>query len=150
MALCLYGLAVAVVAVAVLAQHAPAVTMLGRRVNGVSDAMRALNRGAPLLTGYAPGLGFFGFAGSDQGIYLYFPLLGQFFGQSDPEVLMKWFFLIAFALPVAVYPLVFAELFDSVALGILAPLLFCSRLPSSISPMCTGPTCGRLRSCFQC
>jgi hypothetical protein len=115
------------IAVALFAAHAPSQTILGTRQTAISDALNALRHGGPLLTGH-PATGpyageFYRFYWTDAGIYIYLPLLGELFNQSNPNVLMTWFFLVALALPLVIYPLVFAELLDSAALGLLAPIL---------------------------
>src|SRR5689334_7949844 len=58
----------------------------------------------------------------DQGIYVVLPLLGKLTGSTDPAQLMEWFFIGCFAVLFAVYPLLFYELFGSVAVALLAPL----------------------------
>jgi len=59
----------------------------------------------------------------DQGIYVYLPLLSRITGEHDPSTLMKWLFTGCFALLVLVLPLMFFELFGSVAVAVGAPIL---------------------------
>lgn len=81
-----------------------------------------INRGGPTFTSFMSGQ-YLRIDGSDHGIALYLPLLAQLIHQSDPNVLMKWFFLGVFAVPIALYPVVFWALLDSLILGLVAPLL---------------------------
>ena len=59
----------------------------------------------------------------DPGIYLYLPVAGRILGVDDPRLLMKWFALGSFALLACIYPLLFYELFGSLAVAVVSPLL---------------------------
>jgi hypothetical protein len=58
----------------------------------------------------------------DQGIYLYLPLIGKLTGENQPSLLLKWLFAWLMALTVLFAPLLFATLFKSTLIGVLAPL----------------------------
>ncbi len=105
----------------------PATTLLASHQREVRDALAAIHSGAPPLLGMTSG-GYYPVDGAGHGISLYLPLIGQLFHQSNPNVLMAWFFLGAFALSLAIYPLVFAELFGSRLVALVAPLLLAWRL----------------------
>ena len=122
-----YGIAVSAVATARIASHIPATTLLASHQREVRDALAAIHSGAPPLLGMTSA-GYYPVDGAGHGISLYLPLIGQLFHQSNPNVLMAWFFLGAFALSLAIYPLVFAELFGSRLVALVAPLLLAWRL----------------------
>jgi hypothetical protein len=105
--------------------------LMETRFNGVRDSIAVLDRGGPPLLGCngpyvddATAIDERCFAtayGDDGGIYLYLPLVGQLFGETDPAVLFKWLFTWLMALVVLVYPLVWGTLFRSTIVGLLAP-----------------------------
>ncbi|GAC1437901.1 MAG: hypothetical protein NVSMB51_12900 [Solirubrobacteraceae bacterium] len=118
--LALYGLGFA--GIVCVSNHVPAVTLLGTRQAEVHWTLSVLRAGGPPLWANVGGQNF-PLDGPDHGAALYLSLLGQLFNQSDPNVLMGWFFLAALGVSFALYPLVFSELFDSRVIGIAAPLL---------------------------
>jgi hypothetical protein len=131
--LLLYGVAAFAFAIAHFDAALPDdVRLMGSRTKGLSDSIAVLDRGGPPLLGctgpyvdHAAAIGRRCFAtgvGDDQGLYLYLPLVGKLFGETDPALLLKWLFTWLMALVVLVYPLLFATLFRSTAVGLLAPL----------------------------
>jgi hypothetical protein len=110
--------------------HAPA-PLMGSRTDEVAASISVLDRGGPLLlqsdVPYHPGIAITHLrpvgVTDDQGIYVYLPTLSKLTGQDDPATLMKWLFMGCFALLVLIYPLMFYELFGSVAVAIAAPVV---------------------------
>jgi hypothetical protein len=68
--------------------------------------------------GYYPS----GFA-DDVGLYYWVPKLGSLLGISNWGDALKWFFVLLAIAAVVVYPLIFDRLFDSLLVGIVAPVL---------------------------
>ena len=104
---------------------------MSSRMSEIQTSIDVLNRGGPPLLGsdvpYHRGIDVnhlrpIGIT-DDQGIYVWLPLLGHWTGESDPAVLMKWLYVGCFTLLVLVYPLVFYEIFGSIAVAAAAPLL---------------------------
>lgn len=62
-------------------------------------------------------------AGDDQGYFLYLPLMGHILGLHDPYLLSKWFAIGLFVPLLLLYALAFAEAFDSILAGLVAPIL---------------------------
>lgn len=62
-------------------------------------------------------------AGDDPGMILYLSLLGHAFGTSDPLQLLKWFFVTAFALLLAIYPILWFEILSSLTAAVISPIL---------------------------
>jgi hypothetical protein len=112
-----------------LAQGSP--TFMGTRMDGISQSIAVLDRGGPPLLGsdvpYRPSLNakhlFPVGTTDDQGIYLYLPALGHLTGQKNPAVLMRWFFSGCFSLLVFLVPILIFELFGSLLVAFVAPLL---------------------------
>ena len=110
--------------------HAPKAIM-GSRAADVAASIAVLDRGGPPLLAsdvpYHPGIAVSHLrpvgVTDDEGIYVYLPFLSKLTGERDPATLMKWLFMGCFALLVLVYPLMFFELFGSVAVAVAAPLL---------------------------
>jgi hypothetical protein len=130
-ALALWGVVVALVAVWYLNHAVKDVPFMSSRMSEIQASIEVLNRGGPPLLGsdvpYHSGIGVnhlrpIGIT-DDQGIYVWLPLLGHWTGESDPAVLMKWLYVGCFTLLVLVYPLIFYELFGSIAVAVAAPLL---------------------------
>jgi hypothetical protein len=134
-ALVLYGVALAVVAFAAGDAVWPAshVTLLGSRLQGLTTAIDVVDHGGPPLLGssrpYAqswqttPEQSYFSAASTDDpGIYLYLPVAGRILGVDDPRLLLKWFVLASFALLACIYPLLFYELFGSLAVSVGSPV----------------------------
>jgi hypothetical protein len=135
-ALILYGIVLALVALAAggVRWTTSNVTLMGSRAEGLTTAIDVVDHGGPPLLAstkpYAepwqttPGQSYAaaGFT-DDPGIYLYLPQAGRVLGVHDPRVLLKWFALGSFALLVLIYPVLFYELFGSVAAGVVSPLL---------------------------
>jgi hypothetical protein len=135
-ALVLYGVGLAVVAFAAGNAIWPAshVTLLGSRLQGLTTAIDVIDHGGPPLLGSSrpyseswqttPEQSYFSAASTDDpGIYLYLPVAGRILGVDDPRLLMKWFALASFALLACIYPLLFYELFGSLAVAVVSPLL---------------------------
>jgi hypothetical protein len=109
----------------------PPVAFMTSRENDIAGSIAVLDRGGPPLLKsdipYSKGvaLNHLSPAGvtDDQGIYVYLPELAKATGEHDPAILMKWFFMGCFTLLVLLYPLMFYELFGSVAGAVLSPLL---------------------------
>ena len=135
-ALVLYGVALAVIAFAVGNALWPVshVTLLGSRLRGLTTAIDVIDHGGPPLLGSTqpyseswrttPAQSYFSAASTDDpGIYLYLPVAGRILGVDDPLLLLKWFALVSFALLVCVYPLLFYELFGSLVVAVVSPVL---------------------------
>jgi hypothetical protein len=135
-ALVLYGVGLAVAAFAAGNAVWPTshVTLLGSRVQGLTTAIDVVDHGGPPLLGSTrpysqpwqttPEQRYFSAASTDDpGIYVYLPVAGRILGVDDPRLLMKWFALASFALLAAIYPLLFYELFGSVAVAVVSSLL---------------------------
>ena len=65
--------------------------------------------------------------GDDQGYFFYLPLMGHVLHISNPYLLNKWFAIALFVPLLMLYPIAFAEAFDSVVAGIAAPILLLSQ-----------------------
>ena len=108
------------------------VRLMQSRSNDLSRSIAVVERGGPPLLGCdrtylgdveAPGQRCLASGiGDDQGLYLYVPLVGQLFGETDPFLLLKWMFTWVMAFAVLLYPLIFGTLFRSIPVGLLAPL----------------------------
>jgi hypothetical protein len=134
--LLLYGIVLALVALAAgeIVWPASHVTLMSSRTDGLTSAIDVVDHGGPPLLAsrkpYAdpwrttPGQSYLaaGFT-DDPGIYVYLPEAGRVLGVHDPLVLLKWFTLGSFALLAGFYPLLFFELFGSIAAGVVSPLL---------------------------
>ena len=119
-----YGIVAALVGVLIFAHTTEgSVHLIGARQDGIRNSISVLDRGGPPLLSSLAGQPSPTEAGDDPGILLYLPLLGHAFGTSDPLGLLKWFFVGAFALLLAAYPLLWFEVLSSVAAAIVAPLL---------------------------
>lgn len=132
--LALYGIVFAVVASAHFGSSLPRQQVLmTTRVDGVSASIAVLDAGGPPLLGAKTRYGATGVdprtdyypvgVTDDQGLYLYLPVLGHLTGESDPHVLLKWFYIGCFALLFAVYPLLMYEVMGSLLAAIAAPAL---------------------------
>ena len=134
LALVAYGLVLAVCGVLYLNSHIPlenVVLQQSRQVQIENSIQLMKQGGPPLLTSSAP----YKVAvqhpsqlteanmGDDPGIYLYLPLIGRVTGDANALSLLKWFFIGSMALLLLSYPLVFYLLFDSLLVGIVAPLI---------------------------
>jgi hypothetical protein len=133
LAVAAYGLIACLAAVAYLSQRPTAdFVLMPTRSDDLRAAIAVLDRGGPPLLGCSKPWGTPGLQASDcraigvtddQGIYLYLSELGHWTGQSDPAALVRILFLGLFALLVAVYPLLFYELFGSLAVAAIAPVV---------------------------
>lgn len=105
--------------------HTPerSIHLIGARQDAIRNSISVLDRGGPPLLTSSGGQPFPAEAGDDPGMILYLSLLGHTFGTSDSIVLLKWFFVAAFGLLLAVYPILWFEVFSSVAAAVLSPLL---------------------------
>jgi hypothetical protein len=105
--------------------------IMSSRADDVAASIAVLDRGGPPLLGsdvpYHPGIAVAHLrpigVTDDQGIFVYLPFLSRATGEKDPSTLLKWLFMGCFALLVLVYPLMFYELFGSVAVAVAAPVL---------------------------
>jgi hypothetical protein len=117
-----YGVLAAIVGVLVLAgTPARSIDLQGSRQDGIRGAIVVANHGGPPLlrsNGQAAE------EGDDPGLYLYLPLISHVFGGTDPLRLLKLLFSSCFFLLLAVYPLLWYEIFSSVAAALLSPVLF--------------------------
>ncbi len=128
--LAVYSVAVCVGTFVAFNSHAPKAIM-GSRASDVAASIAVLDRGGPPLLAsdvpYRPGIAVIHLrpvgVTDDQGIYVYLPELSKLTGERDPATLMKWLFIGCFGLLALVYPLMFYELFGSVAFAVAAPLL---------------------------
>lgn len=132
-ALCVYGLVFAIVVCLVAQLRGAHVTLMDSRAKSLATAIDVVDHGGPPLLGstkpYAdrwqttPAQSYFaaGFS-DDPGIYVYLPEAGHVLGVSNPLTLLKWFSYGSFALLIAFYPLLFYELFGSLAAAIFAPV----------------------------
>jgi hypothetical protein len=134
--LVLYGVGLAVIVFAAGNALWPTshVTLLGTRVQGLTTAIDVVDHGGPPLLGSSrpyseswqttPEQRYFSTASTDDpGIYVYLPFAGRILGIDDPRLLLKWFVLASFALLSCIYPLLFYELFGSLAVALVSPLL---------------------------
>lgn len=131
--LCLYGVLFAVIVCFVAHVRGANVTLMNSRAKSLATAIDVVDHGGPPLLGstkpYAerwqttPSQSYFaaGFS-DDPGIYVYLPEAGHVLGVSNPLTLLKWFSYGSFALLIAFYPLLFYELFGSIAAAIFAPV----------------------------
>ena len=103
------------------------------RVTQIRAAQSVLEEGGPPLAAKtSPESGYYNPAvGDDEGIYLYVPLAGALLNVDDPSVLMRWFFLVLMGVALAFYPLVFYELFGSILVALVSPLVVAALLPLS-------------------
>ncbi|HEY3541210.1 MAG TPA: hypothetical protein VGK79_01600 [Gaiellaceae bacterium] len=134
-ALLLYGIVLAVLAL-VAAWHVwntSRVTIMGSRIAALTSAIDVVDHGGPPLLASTlpysqswrttPAQSYYSAAHTDDpGVFLYLPEAGRALGIHDPRILLKLLALGSFALLALVYPLVFYELFGSVAAGVVAPL----------------------------
>ncbi|MEA2493657.1 MAG: hypothetical protein QOJ29_1568 [Thermoleophilaceae bacterium] len=124
--LLLFGLVVSVLGTFELSRVHPAPwVMQGGRVDGLHRTLEALNRGWPILTSAAPGKSEIYAAGAtdDQGVYLIVPWLAHLLGWQDPVNLFRWMALVAFAIPIALYPWLIRELSGSTIAGLASPFV---------------------------
>jgi hypothetical protein len=121
---------VAVAAFSAFSSKAPE-PIMSSRSSDVAASIAVLDRGGPPLLAsdvpYHSGIDVSHLrpvgVTDDQGIYVYLPLLSRLSGEHDPNVLMKWLFMGCFGLLVLILPLLFYELFGSIAVAVLVPIL---------------------------
>ena len=110
------------------------VTLMASRIDGLSAAIDVVDHGGPPLLASekpysapwrtTPGQTYTAAAFTDDpGIYVYLPEAANVLGVHDPRVLLKWLALGSFALLALIYPILFFELFGSIAAGVVSPLL---------------------------
>jgi hypothetical protein len=124
--LLLFGLVVSVLGTFELSRVHPAPwSMQSGRIQGLQGALEAINRGWPILTAAVPGKSEIYAAGAtdDQGAYLVVPWLAHLLGWQDPVNLFRWMALIAFAIPVLLYPWLIRELSGSTLAGLASPFV---------------------------
>ncbi|HXQ00213.1 MAG TPA: hypothetical protein VN845_09135 [Solirubrobacteraceae bacterium] len=124
----LWGLLAAVLATLVLLTITPRVwpTTDGRGA-ALREALTMLEHGEPMLVGRyhgASGAYYELKRGDDQGMYVYLPLASRILDIRDPLVAYRYMYIVLLALTVAVYPLVFYLLSDSLPAGVAAPIVF--------------------------
>jgi hypothetical protein len=124
--LLIFGVVIAALGTLVLslAHPAPWVIQSGR-LNNLQWTLAALDRGDPILTMVAPGSSQLLAAGAsdDQGLYLIVPWLTHDLGWQDPLNLLRWVALVAFAVPIAIYPWLIRQLSGSTVAGLGSPFL---------------------------
>src|SRR5580693_1523196 len=99
------------------------------RATDLRASLAVLDHGGPALLGYMPGthapyaIGY----SDDQGIYVVVPVLAHWLGRSDPIAVLRWLWILAWALTLLFSPIVFRSLFRSSWSALLAPptLLVC-------------------------
>ena len=122
-----YGIVVALLGV--LQAAPPGTTSLGRSKELKAAFPVFADGGPPMTSRYGSNLAPAGRA-DDKGLYLYLEPISRLTGNRDLRSLLHWwFFAPTLALLLALYPLVFAELFGSLAAGVAAPLLVLFTLP---------------------
>ena len=139
-----YGFVLALVAMNLWSSSMPTsqVRLEGFRQNLLANSLSVLDQGGPPLlassVSYRQGLkhpsSFYpANQGDDQGIYLYLPVAGHVFGDSNPLSLEKWFAIGCMALIPLLYPLLFLVLFESLAAALIVPLVAISALKGIIN-----------------
>jgi hypothetical protein len=88
-----------------------------------------LGRGQPVYAGLEPRFaqhaGYYPLGiGDTQGVYVVVPVVGRLLGADDAVDVYRWLYIVLFAAPLIIYPLLFYELFDAVLPALLVPLLF--------------------------
>lgn len=99
------------------------------RATDLRASLSVLDHGGPALLGYRPGthvpypIGY----SDDQGIYVVVPVLSHWLGASDPVAVLRWLWITAWALTLAISAVLFGALFGSRWAALLAPptLLVC-------------------------
>ena len=110
------------------------VTIMSSRLNALTSAIDVVDHGGPPLLASTlpyerswrttPAQSYYSAAHTDDpGIYVYVPEAAHVLGIHDPRVALKLLALGSFALLAIIYPLVFYDLFGSVAAAVVAPLL---------------------------
>ena len=130
-----YGVAISIYGVFYFDQHVPPnsqIAIESGRQSLIQNSIAVLNQGGPPLLAspipwreakkHLPGPVYQANYGDDPGIYLYLPELGHLTGDDSAASLLRWFFIGSMALVLLTYPLVFYLLFDSIAMGVVAPL----------------------------
>lgn len=125
--LVLYGLVIASASMWGLAHLIPnSAPIMASRISQIQLAITALNAGAPPLLGITHSGGVTQYfpigVTDDQGIYLYVPLIAHLLHVARATVVLKWFFITLYVLPVILYPTVFHALFKSTPVALFSPL----------------------------
>ena len=128
-----YGIAVALIGAARWDHQLPTRTVAieSGRQQDISEAINVLDQGGPPLIAAQGSYSAAVRDGSvvpadrtdDPGIYLYLPVASHLLGDADPQSLLKWFFIGCMSLVLLAYPIVFYLLFDSLLIGLAAPLV---------------------------
>ena len=121
-----FGVLVAVLGTFELSRVHPAPWVIqSGRLNMLQWTLSVLDRGGPILTMAQPGGTQLSAAGlsDDQGLYLIVPWLTHLLGGHDPLSTLRWMALLAFAIPVALYPWLIRELSGSTLAGLVSPFL---------------------------
>ena len=88
-----------------------------------------LGRGQPIYAGLEPRFaqhsGYYPLGiGDTQGVYVVVPVVGRLLAADDAVDVYRWLYIVLFAAPLIVYPLLFYGLFDAVLPALLVPVLF--------------------------
>ena len=133
-----WGIVAAALTVVYLESRVPdQARLMEHRQLGVERSLASLDVGAPPLLGVAglergqtvdlptlAGRSYYEVSvGDSPGIYLYLPVVGHALGIEDGRLLIKWFFILLYALIPLVYPLLFYELLGSLPAALLSPML---------------------------
>jgi hypothetical protein len=99
------------------------------RASELQASLTVLDHGGPVLLGYHPGTNqpyAIGYS-DDQGIYVIVPLISHWLGQSDPLAVLRWLWIVAWALTLLSSAAIFRSIFRSRWAALLAPptLLVC-------------------------
>lgn len=117
-------------------------SMMGTRKDGVQHALRTLQDGGPPLLACAGGYARetarttckpAGWT-DDQGLYLYLPYFAHWMGISDPSRAMKMLFVGSFSALIALYPLIWWGVFDSLLAGGVLPLALVFKWAFVVNP----------------
>jgi hypothetical protein len=93
------------------------------RAIDLKASLSVLDHGGPALLGYRPGthvpyaIGY----SDDQGIYVIVPVLSHWLGASDPIAMLRWLWIVAWALALLFSAAVWRSLFRSSWAALLAP-----------------------------
>ncbi len=127
-----YGLAVAALTIVLTSFAAPdRWLVMQSREQEYAASLQVLKEGGPPLLAHADAPGVYRIPGEDyapvgvtddQGAHLYVPVIANLLGIDDPLEALTILYLALFAVPIALYPLIFHRLFRSVPCAILAPL----------------------------